>query len=296
MGKPIQDLVDDLPKSNMTTLMLRSLDFVVPGQWENLVGFENTIRTVTGESDEEMIQAIGERAIWLYNDKSQGYQNAMWLYQTVDKADSALGTAALANKVGNKIPLVGGLLTKVTPNADKAQSIDLSIKLVVELVAFCQINGIPGDSIGDFVAALADYSGESLMRMAALICVDGLVPLGPDFLQKVDSYLSNMSARDLDSNPTFSQVKRFIPGGNSRSQLSFIGNSFDSVKGWMGNFVRDRGLTPETIMGNLKNFIDVSDDKLDYVAAFLDMTTNYYEHTGTQTIAARLIERAVAEI
>ena len=296
MGKPIQELVDDLPKSNMTTLMLRSLDFVVPGQWENVVGFENTIRKVSGESDEDMIQAIGERAIWLYNDKSQGYQKAMWLYQTVDNADSALGTAALANKIGNKIPLIGGLLTRVTPNADKAQSIDLCIKLVVELVAFCQINGIPGDSIGDFVGALADYSGESLMRMAALICVDGLVPLGPDFLQKVGSTISGMSAGDLDSNPTFSQVKKLIPGGSSRGQLSFIGDSFGAVQDWMGSFVSDRGLTPETIMGNLKNFIDVSDDKLDYVAAFLDMTTNYYEHTGTQTIAARLIERAVAEI
>ena len=49
MGQPIQTLVDNLPTSNMTTLMLRSLDFVVPGQWTNLVGFENTIRTVTGE-------------------------------------------------------------------------------------------------------------------------------------------------------------------------------------------------------------------------------------------------------
>ncbi|MEM9274907.1 MAG: hypothetical protein AAGA80_18380 [Cyanobacteria bacterium P01_F01_bin.143] len=296
MSQPIQTLVDNLPTSNMTTLMLRSLDFVVPGQWTNLVGFENTIRTVTGESDEEMIQAIGERAIWLYNDKSQGYQKAMWLYETVDSADSALGTAALANKVGNKIPLVGGLLSRVTPNPDKAQSIDLSIKLVVELVAFCQINGIPGDSIGDFVGALADYGGESLMRMAALICVDGLIPLGPDFLLKVESSISKMSTRDLDSNQTFSQVKELIPGGNSKGQLSFIGDSFSSVQDWMSGFVSKHNLTPETIMGNLKGFLDVSDDKLDYVAAFLDMSTNYYEHTGTQTIAARLIERAMAEI
>jgi hypothetical protein len=31
----------------------------------------------------------------------------MWLYQTVDKTDYALGAAALANKVGEKIPLMG---------------------------------------------------------------------------------------------------------------------------------------------------------------------------------------------
>ena len=35
-----------------------------------------------------------------------------------------------------------------------------------------------------FLGALGDYSGESLMRMAALVCFDGLVPLGPDFIQK----------------------------------------------------------------------------------------------------------------
>ena len=198
MNKPIQKLVDDLPTSGITISMLRSLDFVIPGEWENVVGFENTIRRVTGETDESLIQQIGERAIYLYNDRSQGYQRAMWLYQTVDSTDKALGTAALANKVGDRIPLLGGLLTRITPKADKAQTIDLSLKLVAELVAFCQINGIPGDSIGDFVASLADYSGESLMRMVALVCVDGLIPLGPDFILKVQSILNQSSPKDLE--------------------------------------------------------------------------------------------------
>ncbi len=296
MSQPIFELVDNLPTNNMTVMMLKSLDFVVPGQWQNLVGFENTIREVTGETDEEMIQQIGDRAVWLYNDKSQGYQKAMWLYQIVDSADNALGAAALANKVGNRIPLLGGLLTKVTPNPDKAQSLDLCIKLVVELVAFCQINGIPGDSIGHFVTALADYSGESLMRMAALICVDGLIPLGPDFILKAQSILGDTSPRELDSNATFKEVKDLIPGYNTDSQLGFIGESFDSVKGWMSDFVADKDLTPERVFGKFQGFLEFSEDKLDYVAAFLDMTTNYYEHTGTQTLARRLIERAIAEI
>ena len=295
MSKPIYELVDQLPTNNMTVMVLRSLDFVVPGQWHNLVGFENTIREVTGETDEQMIQQIGDRAVWLYNDKSQGYQRAMWLYQTVDSADSALGTAALANKVGGKIPLLG-FLNRVTPNPDKAQAIDLCLKLVVELVAFCQINGIPGDSIGDFVASLADYSGESLMRMAALVCLDGLIPLGPDFIEKAQSTISGISPQDLEQNSAFNQVSRLIPGGSARGQLDFIGNSFDAVKGWMGSFVGDRDLTPKRIFDNLQQFVEFSDDKLDYLAAFLDMTTNYYEHTGTQTLARRLIERAMAEI
>jgi hypothetical protein len=40
----------------------------------------------------------------------------------------------------------------------------------------------------------------------------------------------------------------------------------------------------------------VADDKLDYIASFLDMLTNYFEHTGTQTLAIRMIERAVNEV
>jgi len=45
------------------------------------------------------------------------------------------------------------------------------------------------------VASLADYSGESLMRMVALVCVDGLIPLGPDFILKVQSTLNQTSPR-----------------------------------------------------------------------------------------------------
>lgn len=295
MSKPIFELVNELPTKNITTMALRSLDFVIPGQWNNLVGFENTIRTVTGETDEALIQQIGDRAVYLYNDRSQGYQRAMWLYQTVDKTDYALGAAALANKVGEKIPLMG-FLNRLTPKADKAQTIDLSLKLVVEVVAFCQINGIPGDSIGDFVGSLGDYSGENLMRMAALVCFDGLIPLGPDFIKQAQSTLSGLKPSDLEQNQTFGSIKDSIPGNDSGGKLNFIGRSFDSVKGWMSNFVTSKALTPEKVANNLHGFIDVADNKLDYLGAFLDVSTNYYEHTGTQTLARRLIERAVAEI
>lgn len=295
MSKPIQKLVDDLPTNNLTVSMLRSLDFVIPGQWQNVTGFENTIRVVTGETDEDLIQQIGERAIYLYNDRSQGYQRAMWLYQTVDSTDVALGTAALANKVGERIPLLG-FLNRLTPKADKAQTIDLSLKLVAELTAFCYINGIPGDSIGDFVASLADYSGESLMRMVTLVCVDGLIPLGPDFILKAQSVLNDTNPNELEKNATFQRIRDAIPGVTSLNKLLFINESFDSVKGWMSGLVASRNLTPQKVVSNLQQTIEVADDKLDYLAAFFDVSTNYYEHTGTQTLARRLIERAVAEI
>jgi hypothetical protein len=295
MTEPIFKLVDELPEQNMTVRVLNALDFVVPGEWENIVGFENTIRQVTGEEDEEMIQQIGDRAVWLFNDKSQGYQRALWLYQTVDKTDTALASAALANKAGERIPLLG-FLNRITPKADKAQSIDLALKTVVELVAFCQINGIPGDSIGDFVNSLADYSGEDIMRMSALVCLDGLIPLGPDFIQQSQKIIQNLNPQELEENDTFQTVSGFIPGDDTESQLGFINEAFDSTKNWMGDFVEDKNLTPKKVVNNLENFVEFSDEQLDYLAAFLDLTTNYYEHTGTQTIARCLIERAMAEI
>jgi len=295
VSKPIFELVDQLPTNGLTVSMLKALDFVAPGEWQNTVGFVNTIKTVTGETDEELIQQIGERAIYLFNDKSQGYQTALWLYQTVDGTDKALGTAALANKVGEKIPLLG-FFNSVTPKPEKAQTIDLTLKLVVELVAFCQINGIPGDSIGDFVASLGEYGGESLIRMVALVCVDGLIPLGPHFINKALSTISQTNPHELNQNATFQSIKDTIPGGNDAGKLDFIGQSFDSVKGWMSDLVTSHNLTPQTVVLNLQGFMEFSEDKLDYLGAFIDVATNYYEHTGTQTLARRLIERAVAEI
>ena len=295
MSKPIFELVDQLPTDSMTVKSLRALDFVLPGEWQNTVGFVNTIRTVTGEEDEDLIQQIGERAIILFNDKSQGYQRALWLYQTIDSAGSALGTAALANKVSQNISFLS-FLGNITPKPEKAQTIDFSLKVITELLGFCQINGIPGDSIGDFVGSLGQYSGESLMRMAALVCFDGLIPLGANFLQMALQQIGGMTPSDLEKNPAFKQIGDQIPGESSAGKLGFIGESVSSVSGWMNNFVADHNLTPQSVASNLSRFVDIAEDKLDYVGAFLDMTTNYYEHTGIQTLARRLIERAVAEI
>ena len=64
----------------------------------------------------------------------------------------------------------------------------------------------------------------------------------------------------------------------------------------MRDLVSNSDVTREKIVDSLSTFVDVTDSKLDYLAAFMDMTTNYYEHTGTQTLARRLIERAVNEI
>lgn len=293
--KPIDELVDNLPSSNMTVYMLRALDSVVPGEWENLVGFKDTIRAVTGETDKKTVKRIRDRAIELYNDPSQGYQTAIWLYQTVDNADSAIGAAAMANKIGEKVGFLS-FLNKLTPKADTLQSIDLGLKLVVELIALSKINRIPLTNIGQLATALTQSHHESLMRIAALVCVDGVIPLGPDFVKKVSTTLGSLSPAVLQQNSTFQSISSMIPGGSTGDKLGFIGQSFGSMQGWMGNFVNSHHITQQSLLTNMQKYMDIADSKLDYVAAFLDMTTNYYEHTGTQTVARRVIERAAREI
>jgi hypothetical protein len=295
MSKPIFKLVDSLPENNLTVKSLKALDFVAPGQWRNLVGFEHTIRVLTGETDQDMIQKIGERANALYNDKKQGNQRAVWLYQSVESMSNVIGFTALMNKVGEKIHLLR-FLHRITPKADKVQGIDFSVKLVTELLAYTAINGIPGDSIGDFVKGLTNYKNEALIRMIALMTFDGLIPLGPNYIDKAISFLQKDGPSALEASDSYQRIKSAIPGGSTVEQLGLIQKSLGSVADWMNSFTKQHDLSAAKVLSNLKNFIEISDDRLDFVAALIDATTDYYEHTGIQSVARSLIERAVNEV
>ena len=292
MAKSIIQLVDELPNDSITVKVLNALDFVVPGQWNNLVGFDNTIRAITGESDAKVIQRIRDRAVSLYHDPQKGYQAAIQLYQTIDKADVAIGTAALANKVGEKISFLS-FLGNITPKADTAQTVDLLLKIAVEIIAYCQLNGIPKPNPVEFANSLSNnYQDAAMMRMIALVCLDGMLPLGPDFLGKIHGMISGSNASVVDQNPAFTAIQGYLPGNNSADKFGFITQSFNAVQGWMNCLIAKTGVTPQAILSNVGSFIQIADDNLDFVAAFLDQTTNYYEHTGIQTVARSLILQA----
>ena len=131
------------------------------------------------------------------------------------------------------------------------------------------------------------------MRMAALVSLDGLIPLGPDFLQKVQDTLDGEGESAFAGNAVFGAISDAIPGDD---KFGFITNTFGAVQGWMDNLVGSVGLTPESIFGSIGGFIDFSDDALDIVAAFLDKTTTYFKHTGTQSVARKLMQRAAEEV
>jgi hypothetical protein len=289
MAKSIVQLVDELPADNITVKVLKALDMVAPGEWTNLVGFDATVTALTGETDAKVLARMRDRATAVYNDPKQGYQGAMGLYQTVDKADVAMATAALAHKVGEKISFLS-FLENVTPKPDTTQTVDLLLKIAVEVMAFCKLNGLPEPNPAAFVQELqANYKDAALIRMAALVAIDGLLPLGPDFLAKMHQAASNLDLSVISNNPVFSGIKGDMPGGGTAEKVGFLHNSFAAVEGWVSGFVGRTGLTPQKVSQGIGRFIEIADDKLDFVAALLDQTTNYFEHTGTQTVARHLI-------
>ena len=286
---------DNLPTSGVTVSALKALDFVAPGQWENTVGFDNMLTAYTGESDPDLLEKVKARSIELFDDQTQGYQRALWIYQAVDSTDKKLGLAAAGHMLGERFSLLK-FIAKLTPSEETTQTVDLTVKIVAELAAFCYVNGLPGDSIADFVSALNAYEKENQIRMAALVCFDGMIPLGDQFMNKVDGIVQSLTPDKLESNPTFQAIRTMIPGGDTGGQLGFIGQTFGSVSGWIGNFVSSHNLTPDAIVGNLTQYVDGVEGKLDYLAAFLDMYTDYFTHTGTQSLCRSLIERSVNEI
>lgn len=294
----IDTVLNALPQKNVTVYALRALDFVVPGEWENITNFDEMIRSATGEEDASKRYSLAIKAKELYADESTGLQRALWLYQMTDKADAALGTAAMASKIGGSINFLS-FLNRLTPSADTTQSIDLALKVVVEILAFSFMNGVPRsrEGIAQFTTALRDhYSHESIMRMAALVCLDGIIPLGPDFVEKVGDILGSAGSGELTKNPLFSTIGKLIPGDSPEGKFGFITDSYNSVKGWMDELLQSRGLTTEKVTSSLKQYVQFTDDKLDYLAAFFDMSTNYYTHTGIQSIARTAILAAQGQI
>jgi hypothetical protein len=293
MTESLNAVLEALPESSLTTHILGALDYIVPGEWRNITRFEDLVKDVTGETDEAIVQQVGERAIQLYADESTGYLRAVSVYRGIDSASTVAGAAAMANLAGQRFEILS-FLTDVTPKPDTTQAIDAGIKLAGELVAFALTNGIPGDSVGDFVSALASYGKEERMRLAAWLAIDCVLPLGPDFIQKILESLDG-PLEEIENNRVFKFVSEHLPGSVAE-QRDTIKRNVEESRGHLESMVADRGITQEGVMAKVKEYVAIADDKLDVVAAALDLGTNTFEHTGIQTVARRVVQRAYSEI
>jgi len=281
--------------NDLTTRALRILDYVVPGQWGNITDFNALIEDVTKVHDRKMIDKIHVKAMTRYLNRAEGYQTAMRLYQLVDKVDMVVAAAATASSVGRDIEWLS-FLNRVTPDADTTQAIDAAIKLTAEIVAYFYLHDLPKTNLDAYVTALKSYKDAEIMRIAAFVVFDCLIPLGPDFLNRITEILHRVSSDDLGENKLFKAIKDYIPGDDADDKLGFVKRAFKSCSGWIDNFVEEKGINQAEVVGKLRKVIDFSDKGLDYVAAALDMSTNYFEHTGTQTVARVLIADAWEEL
>ena len=288
MSQSIVELLEGLPQDNITTKVLKALDFIIPGEWQNIRNFDEMIKSELKIDNPKKISRIRQTAIKLYDDKKNGYQTAIWLYQTVDKTDKAIAAAALADKIGDTFRFIP-FLDKLTPQADTVQSVDLKMKLGVELIAYMKMNGITINPVTFAQTIAENYRHESLMRMVALVSIDAVLPLGPDFLRKINNQTDTEEKSVLTNNPAVGVIQDLIPDQNPQN---FLDQTFAGLSGWMNNLTQKFGLDKQMLGSKFSSFIEVGDDKLDYLAAFLDASTNVVEHTGIQTVARHAIRRA----
>ena len=290
----ISQELSELSSKSLTTLSLSALDFVIPGSYQNTNSLDEMVQVVTGDIRTGRVQAISNHVDQLYKESS-GAQRAVWLYKLTDTTDQAIAAASLANKVGSKFAILN-FLTKVTPKADTSQTIDLCLKLTVEALAQLSLHGLSRESVGDWVSSLGvtgSYSNESALRLAAIIGFDGLVPLGPDFLQKVTDQLKTGKLPWSD-NALFKKLSEYIPGSGTDDKSGFIAEVVSKAATPLEGFMNRTGLDRGKIIGIIEKFTDAADSKLDYLAAFLDVSTNYTSHTGIQSVARKLVEQSAA--
>lgn len=292
---PLHERLESLPQKSMTTRLLGALDYLVPGEWTNVTSFEQMIKDVTGEDDQAVVQAVGERAIQLYNDPAQGYRRAVWVYEKLDDTGGLAGVLALANKLSEDVDFFS-FLDKVTPKSETTQAVDAGVKLVGELTAFCLTNGLPGDSVGDFARALAQASKEDAIRLAAFVAVDCVLPLGPDFLAKITGAIESAADSAFAEGTRFAKIAEYLPGGGVAEKRALLSQGVTASASVLSDFVAQKGVTREGILGKVQDVLGNVEGKLDYVAAALDATTSVFEHTGVQTVARRVVTRAYGEV
>ena len=75
--------------------------------------------------------------------------------------------------------------------------------------------------------------------------MDGLLPLGPDFMAKIARAIRGAADSTLSNNAVFGAVAKHIPGDGVEGKKSFILRALEATSKWIGEFVAKRGLTRE---------------------------------------------------
>jgi hypothetical protein len=272
MSATVLDRLDHLPRRNLTVLALRGISSLVPGGWTNQTSADELIADVLGSDDPELVAQVRSRADALNRSRHEGYRRALSLYDAVNRSQKAAGGLRVLANVAGALPLVKRLAT-LTPASQTLQAVDLSLKVGAEMLAFTQVNGLPGDSFAAFGASLNEYASEARVRMAALVCFDALLPLGDN-----------------------AGMASLLPGRGDTAHMTFLRRGVDHWLGWADGLVGELGLSGQRAVRALETTLGPWHGGMEQLATFLDAFTDTYAHTGVQAVARRLVERAAAEI
>lgn len=289
----LHETLSALPERNLTVRLLEVTGRLVDQAWNNPRDLAGLIRDVTGEDDEDYLQEIGERAIQLFADPEERYQRAIRAYRVVDDLDKLVGTASFLDQVAQRVSFLG-FLDRLIPKPETMQAVDAGAKLLAELVGFTSMNGLPGDSVSDFAKSLANAAHEDRLRLTTWVIADGVLPFGPDFVQLIVDRVGSTSIDDLQQSQLFRQVSGLLPGGSSAKDLMV--STIEGAGDWVGSVLTDRGLDQASVGAAFQDILDVGEGTFDVMAAAIDVGTNYFEHTGTQSVARQIVRRAYGEV
>ena len=295
----IVSALEQLPRDGMTVSALRALDWVVPGEWENVTSLNVMAAEVCGPgAPAKLVAQVEVKARQLSLQEAARFNRAVQIYRLVDTVDQVAAGAAVAGKVTDLFGSLG-FLKKFTPRPETTQAVDAGLKLVAEALAFGQLNGIPtmdADGLARFTAGLADYARYDLMRLAAWAVFDGVIPLGTDFITDITGTWRGLATSALSSNRLFSQLSAQIPGGSAEEKQGFVIQAIEQSGDFVGRFVAERGITQQGALQRLKGVLQVADGGMDYVAAAIDASTEYVSHTGVQTACRALVRQAHGDL
>lgn len=283
-------LADASPKAQ-TSYILEAMDFIIKDGYQNPSNIQQFIRQVLGNIANEDVAKV-EQIVngWLVDD-NQPYKRTLLLYRVAEYAGTAMGSATLAKQLGEDFSFLSSL-NKISPRTEHTQMADFLVKFGCEIMASLSLQGLPTDMQG-IGNQINHFKNETAVRMATLIAIDGLLPLGPNFVQKISDTLQNGGQSNLMNQINLGGVQQFFGSNQSVQQIwQRLVEIFQSSQQTITQFLAQKGINQANVSQQLGNVVNFSADKVDYVSAYLDMTTNYIYHSGSLTVLRKMIENA----
>ena len=307
MSQSVIQSVTSLPDGGVTVAVLEALDSAVPGVWTN----ERSIKAMAEDTARQQLpthvyKRVLQRAKEL-DAEHAGYRRALAVYQLTDRVDQLAAGTTIVGKVGGALGQLGeaiggglgGALKDLVPKPSHVQTIDAGLKLCAEVVAFGLVNGRDTSQAGAlkrFAGAIEDYASFDLMRIAAWVVFEGLIPLGPGFLGQIVDGVSRAAGSQLTDNAVFSELSDGIPGDSVEDKRGFVVDAVQTAGDYVERLVAEKELTQEGALRSLRGVLSVAQSGGEYVAAAIDAATKYFSHTGTQTVGRALIRHALDDV